>query len=292
MLSLKFTFALNLIKTMETFNEINWKEIFSEIVLPHLGTLALYIVIFCVVGFVLGLIYTIILWRKNVFIRQQKYYNWFAKLYVPALIFVFLYFAVHFAFIYGAKSIIKDEQSKVVDEIYESSIKLAFENPKDRKSFIQKLQLGNAGFQKLGKEIAYDAIKQVSENNTGIGFIDSGKNKLTGFIINKYQTNLYAATLYGLNIAAGSQMKTSKMTLNEVNNLVNVLNTLEPAKIETSVKTKLTEMVDKIITSQINGFAKTTLFIFLLLIFIPVLEWLIYNWYMKRKLITVKTFEE
>ncbi len=226
--------------------------------------------------------------EENVFIRQQKYYNWIAKLYVPALIFVFLYFAVHFAFIYGAKSIIKDEQSKVVNEIYESSIKLAFENPEERKAFIKKLQFGNAEFQKLGKEISADAIKQVSENNTGIGFIDSGKNKLTNFIVNKYQTNLYAATLYGLNVAAGSQIKTSEMTLEEVNKLINVLNTLEPAKIETSVKTKLNEMVDKIITLQINGFAKTTLFIFLLLIFIPVLEWVIYNWYMKRKVATLE----
>lgn len=273
---------------METTNEINWKEIISEIVLPHLGTLALYIVLFCIIGFVLGLIYIILLWRKNVFIRQQKYYNWIAKLYVPALIFVFLYFAVHFAFIYGAKSIIKDEQSKVVNEIYESSIKLAFENPEELKAFIKKLQFGNAEFQKLGKEISADAIKQVSENNTGIGFIDSGKNKLTNFIVNKYQTNLYAATLYGLNVAAGSQIKTSEMTLEEVNKLINVLNTLEPAKIETSVKTKLNEMVDKIITLQINGFAKTTLFIFLLLIFIPVLEWVIYNWYMKRKVATLE----
>ena len=79
-------------------------------------------------------------------------------------------------------------------------------------------------------------------------------------------------------------MKTSKMTLEEVNNLVNELNSLKPEKIETSVKSKLTEMIDKIITSQINGFLKTTLLIFLLLIFIPVLEWYIYNWYMNRKL--------
>jgi hypothetical protein len=274
---------------MEKLSEINWKDIISEIVLPHLGTLALYIVMFCVVGFILGLIYTILLWKKNIFVRQQKYYNWFAKLYIPALIFVFLYFAVHFAFIYGAKSIIKDEQSKVVNEIYETSVKIAFENPEARKEFIHKLQSSSIGIQKLGKEISEDVIKEVSENNSGISFVDSGKNKLTSFVVNKYKTNLYAATVYGLNAAAGSQFKTDKMTLEEVTNLVNILNTLEPAKIETSVKTKLTEMVDKIVTSQINGFAKTTLLIFLLLIFIPVLEWLIYNWYMKRKVVTIKT---
>jgi hypothetical protein len=273
---------------METFTEIHWKEIITEIVLPHLGTLTLYIVGFCVLGFILGLIYTILLWKKNVFVRQQKYYNWFAKLYIPALIFVFLYFAVHFAFIYGAKSIIKDEQSKVVNEIYETSLKIAFENPEARKEFIQKLRSSIIGIQKLGVEISEDTIKEVSENNSGIGFVDSGKSKLTSFVVNKYKTNLYASTLYGLNVAAGSQFKTDKMTLEEVTTLVNVLNTLEPAKIETSVKNKLTELVDKIISSQINGFAKTTLLIFLLLIFIPVLEWLIYNWYMKRKVATIK----
>lgn len=277
---------------METLNDINWNEIITEIVLPHLGTLTLYIVGFCVIGFVSGLIYTILLWKKNIFVRKQKYYNWFVKLYVPALISVFLYFAVNFAFIYGAKSIIKDEESKVVNEIYETSIKLAFENPEERKLFIQKLQNESDQFQKLGKEISADVIKQVSENNSGIGFIDSGKNKLTSFIVNKYQTNLYAATLYGLNVAAGSQMKTSGIALEEVNTLVNVLNTLEPTKIETSVKAKLTEMVDKIITSQINGFAKTTLYIFMLLIFIPVLEWLIYSWYMKRKVQKLIKIEE
>ncbi len=268
---------------METLNEIDWKTIITEIVLPHLGTLTLYIIGFCVLGFILGLIYTILLWKKNIFVRQQKYYNWFVKLYVPALIFVFLYFAVNFAFIYGAKSIIKDEESKVVNEIYEVSVNQIFKNPEERKAFIQKLQTSSATFQKLGKEITSIAIEEISENNTGIGFVDSGKNKLTSFIVNKYHNNLYAATLYGLNVAAGSKMKTREMTLEEVTTLVTVLNTIEPEKIETSVKSKLTELVDGIITSKINGFAKTTLFIFLLVIFIPVLEWLIYGWYMKRK---------
>jgi hypothetical protein len=268
---------------MEKLNQINWKDIITEIVLPHLGTLTLYIVIFCVIGFILGVIYNIVLWQKNIFIRQHKYYNWLVKLYIPALLFTFLYFSVYFAFIFGAKSIIKDEESRIVNEIYETSVSQVFNSPQERKDFIVKLQKESAGIQKMSSDISKEVNTYVSQNNTGINLVDTSKNKLTNYIINKYQANLYSATLYGLIVASGSKIEVKDMTYNEVNTLVNALSTLEPKKIESSVKDKLTELVDKIITSQINGFAKSTLLLFILIILIPIIEYFIYKWWINKQ---------
>jgi hypothetical protein len=261
---------------MEKLNQVNWKEIITEIVLPHLGTITLYIVLFCISGFILSIVYNLILWKKNIFIRQHKYYNWLVKLYIPALVFIFLYFSVQFAFIFGAKKIIKDEELIVVSELYEASVSQFLKTPQERKNFILKLQESSAGFKKLGNDISQGVNTYVSQNNSGYNIIDNSKNKLTGYVIKEYEANLYAAILFGLLKATGSTIgkeELKDLSYSEVNLLINKLNSLDP---------KLTEFVDKIISSQINGFAKTTLFIFLLIIFIPVLEYLIYSWWLKR----------
>jgi hypothetical protein len=272
---------------MEKLNQVNWKEIITEIVLPHIGTITLYIVLFCILGFILSIVYNLVLWKKNIFIRQHKYYNWLVKLYIPALVFVFLYFSVQFAFIFGAKKIIKNEEAIVVSELYEVSVSQFLKTPQERKNFILKLQESSAGFKKLGNDISQGVNTYVSQNNSGYNIIDNSKNKLTGYVIKEYEANLYTAILFGLLKATGSTIgkeELKDMSYSEVNLLVNQLNTLDPKEIETSIKAKLTEFVDKIISSQINGFAKTTLFIFLLIIFIPVLECLIYRWWLKRKI--------
>lgn len=277
---------------MEKLNSINWKQVITEIVLPHLGTLTLYIVLYCILGFVLGIVYNVILWKKNIFVREHKYYNWFVKLYIPALFFIFLYFSVQFAFIFGAKKIIKDEEATVVSEIYEASIAEFFETPEERENFILKLQKSSADLQNEVDDISKEANNYLSKNNTGYTIIDTGKNKLTSYIVKEYNASLYSAILYGLVKATGSTTKLeeiNKMSYNDVNKLVDTLNTLDPKDIETSIKTKLTEAVDKIISAQINGFAKTTLIIFLLLISIPIIECFIYRWWLKRKIKATET---
>jgi hypothetical protein len=271
---------------MEKLNQVNWKEIITEIVLPHLGTLTLYIVLFCILGFITSIFYNLILWKKNIFVRHNKYYNWFVKLYIPGLVFVFLYFSVQFAFIYGAKKIIKDEEAIVVSELYDVSTSQFFKSPQEREDFILKLQQSSASLQKLGNQISQEVDTYVAQNNTGYNIIDNTKNKLTHYVIKEYETNLYSAVLYGMLKASGSlteKEQIENMSYNEVNLLIKKLNTVDPKDIETSVKAKLTEFIDKIISSQINGFAKTTLFIFLLIIFLPILEYLIYRWWINRK---------
>ena len=99
---------------METLSKLDWEMIFEEIILPHFSTLLIYILSFCTVGLVLSLIYIMILKKNKVFIRQHKYYNWLVKLYIPALVVLFLYFSLNFALIFTVKNIAKKEESKVV----------------------------------------------------------------------------------------------------------------------------------------------------------------------------------
>ncbi len=271
---------------MEEIYKIDWEMIITEIILPHFSTIIIYTLSFCSIGLILALIYIMILKKNQVFVRQHKYYNWFVKLYIPLLVIVFLYFSLNFALIYSAKSIVKKEEPKVVNEIYDATINQIFQTPEARKDFILQLKEKTRDLTDTQEIFVDEAEETISRTFNNYSLVNSDNKKITNYFISKYKDNLYNAILFGLNVATGSKMKPAEMTYKEINSLVNVLNTLEPAKIETSVKSKLTDMVDKIITSQINGFAKTTLLIFLLLIFIPVLEWFIYNWYVKRKIKT------
>lgn len=272
---------------MKKLEQVNWKEIIIDIVLPHIGTLALYIVLFCVLSFILGVIYNVLLWRKKIYIRQHKYYNWLVKIYIPTTMFVFLYFGIQFAFIFGAKKIIRAEESKVINEIYEVSVTQFFKTPTERKDFILKLQNSCKELKNEGKSISHEVTTYVAQNNTGFKIIDTGKNKLTNYIIKEYETNLYTAILYGVIKASGSTMKIDNikdLNYSEINLLLEKTNTLDPKQIENSVKTKLTEAVDKIISSKINDIALMSMLIFILFLSIPILEYFIYCWWLKRKL--------
>ncbi len=120
------------------FSEIYaWYTLAKSLMLPHLPTILLYVLAFCVLGLLLSLPYVLILWKKKLLVRQQKYYGYVVKLYVPASVLLFICFFGLVGLLVAAKSIIKAEQARAVTEIYEATVSQAFETPQKKAEFIQ-----------------------------------------------------------------------------------------------------------------------------------------------------------
>lgn len=197
---------------------------------------------------------------------------------------IFIYFSMHLAFIFAAKNIIKKEENRIVSQIYEQAAVLAFETPELRNNFIRKIQDGTIEIQAGTRNTAIALNKYVSSKNVGIGFVDKGKNKLAFYIFDKYKEDIYSASLYGMLLAAGrGHVKIDDLSYDDLKALVATLNTLEPKKIEESIKIKLTEKVDELVTAKINALIKSTLLLFFLILLIPIVEFYVYAWWWKRK---------
>ena len=278
---------------MKYLKNLDWWSLLKEIILPHVGTLIFYLILFFVVGIVCGIIYNVVLWKKQFYKREPKYYNWGAKLYIVASMGVFIYFSLHLAFIFAAKSIIKKEENRIVSQIYEQAAVMAFETPELRNNFIRKIQEGTIEIQAGTKNTAVALGKYVASKNVGIGFVDKGKNKLAVFIFDKYKDDIYSASLYGMLLAAGrGHVKIEDLSYADLKALVATLNTLEPKKIEESIKIKLTEKVNELVSAKIGALIQSTFILLLLILLIPIVEFYIYTWWWKRKVEQAVTTDE
>lgn len=269
---------------MKFFEQANWWQIIKETILPHLGTTFLYLTIFISIGFLLGVIYGLILWRFKILKRVPKYYNWAVKLYVVGGIAVFIYFSIHLGLMFAAKSIIKKEEPRIVSAIYEEMASQNFDSPEKRKIFIQKIQESVVEVQKGSKDVTLSLNKYVASKNTGFNVVDKGKNRLANYIFSKYQNDIYSASVYAmLLMASRGAFDVKEMSYEEFNTLIATLNAMDPRDIEKSIKSKLTEKVDEIITDQMNGMIKGTFYMLIIILLIPVLEFYIYIFWMKNK---------
>ncbi|WP_316801778.1 hypothetical protein [Pedobacter nototheniae] len=270
---------------MKFFEQANWWQIIKETILPHLGTTFLYLTIFISIGFLLGVIYGLILWRFKILKRVPKYYNWAVKLYVVGGIAVFIYFSIHLGLMFAAKSIIKKEEPRIVSAIYEEMATQNFDSPEKRKIFIQKIQESVVEVKKGSKDVTISLNKYVASQNTGFNVVDKGKNRLANYIFTKYQNDIYSASVYAmLLLASRGAFNVKDMSYEEFNTLIATLNTMDSRDIEKSIKSKLTEKVDEIISDQMNGMIKGTFYLLIIILLIPVLEFYIYIFWMKNKI--------
>ncbi|MCZ4245339.1 hypothetical protein [Pedobacter punctiformis] len=269
---------------MKFFERADWWQLIKETILPHLGTTFLYITIFVSIGLLLGVIYSLILWRFKILKRVPKYYNWAVKLYVVAGIAVFIYFSIHLGFMFAAKSIIKKEEPRIVSAIYEEMASQNFDSPEKRKIFIQKIQEGVVEVQKGSKDVTLSLNKYVASKNTGFNIVDKGKNRLANYIFTRYQNDIYSASVYAmLMVASRGAFDVKDMSYEEFNTLIKALNAMDPRDIEKSIKNKVTEKVDEIISDQMNGMIKGTFYTLIIILLIPVAEFYIYKFWMKNK---------
>ncbi|MBC6109011.1 hypothetical protein ACFOG5_13190 [Pedobacter fastidiosus] len=269
---------------MKFLKKVDWWSLLREIVIPHLGTVILYAVIFFLIGIICGIFYNLILWKKKIYVRKPKYYNWAVKLYIVASMGVFIYFPIHLALIFAAKDILKKEEPRIVAQLYEQIASITFETPALRQKFIQKIQSGATEIQQGTKNTAISLNEYIAKKNTGIHLVDNSKNKLSAYLVDKYKEDIYSASMYGMLLAAGKgHVQIEDLSYTDLKAIVATLNSLEPKTIEQSIKIKLTEKVDEILSEKINRLIKGNFILFFALLLIPIIEFFIYGLFMKRQ---------
>jgi ABC-type amino acid transport system permease subunit len=121
----------------EYIDSIVWSEVWEfskQFILPNIGWFLFWTVLFIILGLILGIIFNRILYKKNIFTRDRKYYNWIAKLWIPYFMVVFLYFFAMIGLLYGGKSVLKSENKNITANILKQS-ELLFHLKRRKKIF-------------------------------------------------------------------------------------------------------------------------------------------------------------
>ncbi|WP_299261639.1 hypothetical protein [uncultured Aquimarina sp.] len=278
----------------ELFKNIDWSFIWSilkDIVLPNSGTLIINIVIFLFLGFIIAVIYCILLWRKGIFKRVPKYYNWVVKLYIPILLVGILYIFGQWGFIRGIYKILDNEKTMIVQGVYNGSVQQIFESEDAKNKFVISAQMLAIQAKSDSQDYALFFEKNFKNYDTGSSFLNKTKNKLAKFIINNYSDDLYKLTMYALLTSAGKGHVDFSEVLpyEEFDAAMNLLLEVGYQDIEKVVLDKLSQWFSIGLTSQYNGIVKSLLILLILILIVPLLEYFIYKKWIAPKHISKTT---
>jgi hypothetical protein len=264
---------------------IDWKAVFYEIVWPNLTTFVFYLTIFLLFGIALSIAYVLYLWKKKVFVRKPKYYNRAVKLYIPFLFIVFIYFSFQIALLVSTKKIIHKETEKVVNELYEFTVSHYFDSPEDMELFILNLKVYSKILQDKSDSIDSKIEELITRNHANSRIKNEIKNRLALYLYKKYKIKLYSLAYYGLIRATNSEIGIGEMSIEDIDEIIKLLNTIDAEKIEKSIKQEFKGFVCKTVDSQIHKLIIVSLLVFIFIILLPVFDWMIYRWWMRRKVV-------
>ncbi|WP_337966716.1 hypothetical protein [uncultured Flavobacterium sp.] len=271
----------------EFIDSINWSEIWEitkEYVLPNIGWFIFWIVLFVIIGLILGIVFNVFLYRKNIFFRDRKYYNWFAKLWIPYLMIVFLYFSSMIGLFYGVHSVLRSENKSITSNIYSRTIGSTFSSEKEKKEFLHSLQTLSNSSEDVSKSMTQALAIYIKQNNSGYASVDNFKNSSTSYLLKKYESEVYSACVYGFMkvVDDKANMKNVKdIDYTQFKSLLQKLDKIEPQRIENSIQSEIGRKLQAILDYIFKEILKHELFFFFLFLLIPFVEYFIYLKFIK-----------
>ncbi len=280
---------------MEYLEKMDWSlfwAVIKDTIVPHSATLIMNTILFLIIGFFLSIIYTIILTKKKVLKRKPKYYNWAVKLYVPILLCTFLYIFGQIGFIRGVYKVLYKEKEPIVASVYANTLSLIFESEKSKNTFVKEIQ-ASAKDAKDGSDHLVELLKATSMNyNSGISLIDNGKNKISGYLIEKYGNDIYKTGVYAMLNLAGARVHANineSLPYNEFSAAMDFLLNVGYKEIEVAVQDKLMTWLTSFLDSQYHSMVKSLFLILFIVMSIPVIEFFIYKKWIEPGLIKKET---
>ncbi len=273
----------------EFIDSINWSEIWEitkEYVLPNIGWFIFWIVLFIIIGLILGIVFNVFLYRKNIFFRDRKYYNWFAKLWIPYFMIVFLYFSSMIGLFYGVHSVLRSENKSITSNIYSRTIGSTFSSEKEKKEFLHSLQTLSNSSEDVSKSMTQALAIYIKQNNSGYASVDNFKNSSTSYLLKKYESEVYSACVYGFMkvVDDKANMKNVKdIDYTQFKSLLQKLDKIEPQRIENSIQSEMGRKLQAILDYIFKEILKHELFFFFLFLLIPFVEYFIYLKFIKTK---------
>ncbi|TDO73670.1 hypothetical protein EV143_105269 [Flavobacterium chryseum] len=275
---------------LDTINRQQVWEFSKHIILPNLGWFIFWTILFVVLGLIISIVLNVYLYRKNFFTRDRTYYNWIAKLWIPYIIVVCIYFFGMLGLFYGGHSILSKENKSMTANIYAKTVGSTFSSEKDKKAFLATLQQLSNSSEDISKSLTKTIGLYITKNNTGMSSVDNFKNSSSTYLLQKYESEVYSATMYGfMKVVDDKADITSfkKIKYDELKLLLKKLDKIEPKKIEDSIQLEMGNKLQTILDYVYKGIIKHELLFFALFLIIPFIEFFIYWRFVKMRIVQV-----
>lgn len=269
---------------------ISWSETWNFLklyILPNIGWFIFWIILFVLAGLIISIVLNIYLFRKNIFTRDRQYYNWIAKLWIPYLVLIFIYFSAMFGLFYSTHFVLEKENKNITANIYSKTLASKFSSEKNKKEFLNSLQLISDSSEAFTKSIAYSVSEEVKKNNSGMAVIDNFKNASCNYLYQKYESEIYSSIIFGIIKAVDKEVDVAsikKVDYADFKLLLKKLDKVEPKQIENSVQAEISLKIKNILDYFYKGIMKHEALFFLLFLSFPFIEYLIYSKFIKRKI--------
>ncbi|KUJ60692.1 hypothetical protein AR687_16820 [Flavobacteriaceae bacterium CRH] len=277
----------------EYIDTIDWKEVWEfskHIILPNLGWFIFWTVLFILLGLIISIVLNVYLYRKNFFTRDKKYYNWIAKLWIPYIIIVCLYFSAMLGLFYGGHFVLARENESMTANIYAKTVGSTFSSEKDKKAFLLTLQQLSNSSEDVSKSLTKAINLYINKNNTGMSSIDNFKNSSSTYLLQKYEPEIYSATIYGFMKVVDDRADIAsfkKINYSDLKLLLTKLDKIEPKRIEESIQLEMGHKLKTILDYIYKEIVKHELLFFALFLIIPFIEYFIYWKFIKKKIVPV-----
>ncbi len=277
----------------EHTNGIDWLEVWEiskQIILPNIGWFLFWGILFIVLGFIISIVLNVYLYKKNVFSREHKYHNLIAKIWIPYIIVVCLYFFGMLGLVYGGHSVLSNENKTITSNIYSKTIGTTFSTEKDKKAFLLVLQQFSNSSEDMSKSLTKALKLYLKKNNTGMAAVDDFKNSSSAYLFQKYEPEIYSATIYGFLKVVDHEahiVSFRKINYSELKLLLKKLDKIEPKKIEQSIQLEIGNKLQKFLDYIYKELIKQELLFFVLFMMFPFIEYFIYLKYAKKKTVSV-----
>ena len=264
----------------------DWKTIYSVIVYvaKHYPlTIILYILLCVILGMGISIILALIFKKYKVISREQKYYNWAVKLYLPTLFIINIIFSVKIGLFWGSYEALKKDSYNLSSQVYHAGSSYIFKNDQSKKEFVGQLQSIVTELSRNNQNIKVQVQDIVKAYDTKYQTIDQPKNWLVSLFAEKYGNRIHTLVVYGILDAVPSVNISESLSYKEFDKITDQLVILDPNDIENSLIQKIQNLFLMVLKSQFKPIIKGILMIWGLLMLIPWMELSIYKFVMKRK---------
>ncbi|WP_294301305.1 hypothetical protein [uncultured Chryseobacterium sp.] len=271
----------------------DWETIYTALVYiikNYPLTIILYCAICIVSGFLISLLFVLLMKKYKAFSRTQKYYNWLVKLYIPAIFIVNIIFSLQLGVFWGAYQGLKKDSHSISSQIYYSGVGAVFRDQKAKTEFIEGVRSVVSEVSRNNKNVKIRMADIISAYDTKYTIIDQPKNRITSWILEHYGEKINTLVLYGILSSVPNVKATGDLSYQDFDKITKQLAVLDPEDIENSMIEKIRNLFLMILKSEFKTLAEGILIVWGLLMLIPWLEFAVYSFIMKR-IIKNKTIE-
>jgi hypothetical protein len=272
---------------MDTIDWSETWEFLKEYILPNIGWFIFWILLFLIIGLIISIVLNVYLYKKNFFTRDRTHYNWIVKLWIPYLVLVCLYFFGMFGLFYSGHFVLERENKNITASIYAKTIGPKFSSEKNKTAFLNSLQELSNVSEEASKSLTKSLVLNIQKNNSGMAAVDNFKNSSCSYLYQKYEAEIYSATMYGLIKAVDNQVGVAnikKVDYSDFKSILKKLDKVKPEQIEKSIQSEISLKIKTILNYFYKAIMKHEALFFLLFLAFPFIEYLIYLKFVKRKI--------